>query len=263
MQQAILKKLEEGTIPWRKTWNGSSFPKNLVSKKEYRGFNCLYLSCLSQPSEYWLTYKQAKNLGGFIKKGSKGSRIIYYNFREKIDKETGEKTTYPIMRGYTVFNLSQCEGIEDPSKKEDTVYDNTPIEECEKVISGYKTCPPIKPNHSPIYNFVEDYIGIPDITKFETTEEYYAALWHETVHSTLHKSRLNRDIDKTREELVAEIGASFLCSKCRIDSKTIENHAAYIDGWRKKISSDPKLIIQCSSMAQKACDYILNIAKEK
>ena len=262
MQEAILKKLDEGTIPWRKTWSSGGSPKNIVSGKDYRGFNHLYLSCLGQPSEYWLTFNQAKKLGGYVKLKEKGSKIIYYNFKKKIDKETGKEKTYPIMKQHTVFNLSQCENVEAPSN-EDTVYDNTPIEECEAIINGYETCPPIKNHHSPIYNFIDDFIGIPDINKFESTEEYYASLWHEAIHSTKFKTRLGRDIDKAREELIAEIGASFLCSKCRIDSKVIDNTAAYIDGWRKRISSDPKLIIQCASMAQKACDYILNITNDQ
>ncbi len=260
MKETILKKLDEGTIPWRKTWSSGGSPKNLISGKEYRGFNHMYLSCLGESSPYWLTFNQAKKLGGNVKKGSKGSSVLYYNFKEKIDEE-GKKYTYPIMKGYTVFNLSQCEGIKEPSN-EGTVYGNTPIQECEGIVNGYKTCPPIKNHHSPIYNFIDDYIGIPDINQFESTEEYYASLWHEVIHSTKFKTRLNRDIDKTREELIAEIGASFLCAKCRIDSKVIDNTAAYIDGWRKRISTDPKLVIQCASMAQKACDYILNIKKE-
>ena len=260
MQKQILEKLDQGVVPWRKTWSTGGSPKNIISGNEYRGFNHLYLSCLGEPSEYWLTFKQAKKLGGNVKTGSKGSGVIYYNFKER-EQSDGTITSYPIMRGYTVFNLSQCEGIEEP-EKEIILNDLSPIKKCDEVIKNYKTCPNIKIHNNPVYNFKEDFIGMPNLKYFNSSEEYYSTLWHEATHSTLHKSRLDRNIDKAREELVAEIGASFLCSKTNISSKVINNQIAYINGWRKRISNDPKIIIQCASMAQKASDYILNIKKE-
>jgi len=266
MQKQILSKLDQDIVPWRKTWNSVGLPKNLISGNEYRGFNCLYLSCFDEPSEYWLTFKQAKKLGGFVKSGETGSGVVYYNFKEK-EKKDGTVSTYPIMRGYTVFNISQCEGIEEPKKEVNSnplsiIKDLSPVGKCEKIINNYKTCPEIKSHCSPVYNSTNDFIGIPDLKRFNSSEEYYSTLWHEAIHSTLHKSRLNRDIDKVREELVAEIGASFLCSKTNISSKVIDNQVAYISGWRKRISNDPKIVIQCASIAQKASDYILNIKKE-
>jgi antirestriction protein ArdC len=257
IQTEILKKLDAGVIPWKKTWFGSTAPKNLISKKPYSGFNAMFLGCHGYDSTYWLTFKQAKKLGGTIKKGEKGSMAIYWNMYDKktvIDGVTYEETI-PFLKYYTVFNLVQTEGIEAP--EENKIINNDPLQSCEDIINGFDSIPLIDFGKSPCYLPLRDKIGMPVITSFESSEEYYAALFHEMIHSTLHQSRLNRKESYAKEELVAEIGATFLCGHAGIESATIDNQASYIDGWRKRISDDPKLIVSAAALAQKASNFIL------
>ncbi len=109
----IIAKLESGTVPWKHYASSPlAQPKNLVSKRVYRGINFFILSGSRFGSEYWLTYNQAVNLGGSVKKGEHSEHITFWKFNEYEDKETGEIKTIPFLRGYTVFNVEQCEGID-------------------------------------------------------------------------------------------------------------------------------------------------------
>ena len=272
IQEEILRKLDEGVIPWRMTWEGG-FPmgtdKNIISKKEYQGFNSIWLHCQGFSSPYWLTFKQAKQLKGNIKKGEKGTIIIFWKFLDITERnEAGEleEKQVPLLRYYRVFNLDQTEGIElKEESKPITKFENNTIENCEKIVFGFTDKPEIVKARNPHYKPVTDKVGMPEINLFESSEEYYAALFHELAHSTAHKDRLNRISKKYsygKEELVAEMTASFLCAIAGINDKTVDNQAAYIKGWKEKIKADIKLVISASTQAQKASDYILNVKKE-
>lgn len=257
----IISLLEQGTIPWQKPWIDSP-PINYVTRKPYRGINPLLLGRGGE----WLTFNQIKERKGIIKKGSKSEIIVYYT-NMPIHSEEGEEKTIPFLRYYRVFHLSDVEGIESKIP-ELTLKENTPIQECENVMNNYSDCPEIIESDHAWYRPGTDQIGIPDISHFIGSEEYYSTLFHESIHSTLHEKRLNRinenkkvafrSEEYSKEELVAEIGSAMLCCYCGID-KTIENSASYIQSWLKVLKDDKNFVIQASSKAQKAYDYILGI----
>jgi antirestriction protein ArdC len=268
----ILKKLEEGTVPWRRPWNASAgLPKNLVSRKEYRGINVFLTGSQGYESPYWLTFKQAKALGGCVREGEKGTPIVYCDtFKKEVVGKDGElaEKQMSFLRYYTVFNMAQVDGVEAPAS--DTVERAfNPITECERIVSDMPFPPALKTgNERAFYRSSEDAVYMPRAELFVSDEEYYSTLFHELVHSTGHETRLNRrpsterrsfgDEAYSKEELVAEMGASFLCATAGIEDATLDNSAAYIQGWLKALRDDKKLVILAAAAAQKASDYILN-----
>lgn len=278
----ILTMLKQGVVPWRQPWSVQGvegMPKNLVSKKEYRGVNIFLLGAQRYASPYWLTYKQCTDLGGQVRKGAQGTPVIFWKITDKKDKGAptgkgkgkGDKSF--ILRYYTVFNVGQCDGLEVPElPKSDKVFN--PIQECENLVKLYKTIPPV--NHGggrAFYSPDFDHIGMPEKESFHKSEEYYSTLFHELVHSTGHKDRLNREgitnpiqfasHNYSFEELVAECGAAFMCGRAGIENTTLENSAAYISHWVGKLRSEPKWIVDAASKAAKAVDYILGIDASK
>jgi len=265
----IIHLLEEGTIPWHRPWGGpEDHPRNLVSGKNYRGINAFLLSAVGYESPYWLTYRQAKERDGFIKKGEKGIPIIYWNWQEEVDEETGEIKKRPFLKYYTVFNATQCENVEYPKPKEtDTTFN--PILACENIVSDMPHAPDIELGRTrAAYNPVEDMVSMPSPERFESPEKYYATLFHELVHSTGHESRVGRagiteaivfgSATYSKEELIGEMGAGFLCGQSGIENSVIENSASYIASWLARLKGDKKLVVQAGGQAQRAADFILN-----
>jgi antirestriction protein ArdC len=269
----ILKKLEEGTIPWQKPWNTrESMPRNLVSKKEYQGINAFILGCQHYSSPFWLTFKQCKDLGGNIRKSAQGTPVVYWNWQEiEEDGETEKKV--PFMRYYTVFNVAQCENIPEdkiPATTEATTTHIDKIMQCEGIVENWEGKPEIRHGEQrAYYQPVADLVNMPQVETFTNSEEYYSTLFHELTHSTGHEKRLNRQgITEiapfgtplySKEELVAEMGAAFLCGFTGIEYATIDNSAAYIQGWLRKLKDDKKLVIIAATQAHKAVNYILGI----
>ncbi|MCR8966138.1 zincin-like metallopeptidase domain-containing protein [Brevibacillus halotolerans] len=268
----IIKLLEEGVVPWRKPWNSIGLAVNWVTQKPYRGINTMLL----EPGEY-ATKKQIKNAGGKIKEKEKGHMIVFWTWLDvnddeesnaDLDSETTKKI--PYIRYYKVYEINtQCEGLLS-KRKDKEVYDHNPIEEAEAIIKGYKNAPTIKFGHNRAsYSPLFDLIRIPSMCDFKSVEEFYSTLFHECLHSTGRRTRLNRSgvIGKiiygseiySREELIAELGAAMLCGVCGIDNSTIENSASYISSWLRKLEDDPKLIIQAAAQAQKGVDLILDV----
>ena len=273
--QKIIEQLEKGVVPWQKPWQGAGSPKNLMTKKPYRGVNVFLLGMVGYESEWWLTFKQVKKLGGSVKAGSKSTLIVFWNVYEKevIDSETGERELRKrwTLRYYNVFNVEQTTGLEYP-KPEPREFN--PIEEAEKILAGYKGRPEVVVGvDRAYYSPVEDKIGIPRKENFKSDEGYYSTRFHEDAHSTGHKSRLARkevveanyfgSEDYSKEELVAELTASMLSAKAGIVDKTIQNSASYIQSWLKALKNDTSLIVSASSKAQKAVDYILGKDKKE
>lgn len=273
--QRILDSLARGVAPWRKPWRSTGaqgMPKNLISDKEYRGVNVLLLGTAPFTSPYWLTFKQAKERGGSVRKGEKGTPIVFYKtYPGKASKgdEAGAKRRW-VMRYYTVFNVEQCEGLRGvPVPAADARTPHERIEACEDVVRGYRG-PSIEIGSLTCYSPVADTIRVPPIDSFDQREEYYSTLFHEMVHSTGAKGRLEREgiVNGTTfgdhrysfEELVAECGAAFLCGEAGIDSKTLDNSAAYLAHWASKLKSEPKWIVQAASQAAKAADLVLSRA---
>lgn len=261
----IIELLDKGIIPWKRPWN-VPMPQNFVSKREYQGVNVLLLSFAGFNSPYWLTYKQAKDLGGHIKAGAKGLPVIYWNWVKVKGVRSEKDKSVPFLKYHIVFNLAQCEGIRVPDEKR---ADIRPIEECEKVFVGMPDKPVLlHGGDKACYIPSKDTVILPNKGHFESTEEYYSTLFHECIHSTGHERRLNRGSltephafgsdTYSREELIAEIGASFLCSITGIENKTIDNQVGYISSWLARLKNDKKLIITAASHAQKAVDFILN-----
>jgi len=274
----IIEKLEGGTVPWRRPWNFKyDMPLNIISGRPYRGINVFILLCQQYESPWWISFKQARKLGGAVTKGERGTPVVFWNWMKKATGEVDERgheivDNIPFLRYYTVFNSAQCEGIDVPERE---VEENSfsPIECCERTVDGMPRKPIIKHiRTNAYYSPKEDIVNIPRAELFKGPEEYYSTFFHELVHSTGHESRLSRKgVTETamfgsdsysREELVAEMGAAFLCGYAGIENRTIDNTAAYIQGWVEKLKEDSKAVITAAAQAHKAFDFILN-RKEK
>jgi len=266
----IIGMLEDGVVPWNKPWaTGSDAPMNLVSKKAYRGVNVWLLSCAGFSSPYWVSYKQATELGGQVRKGEKSTPVVYWKMFETIDKDTKEKKVIPMLRYYNVFNVSQCDGLNIPVTDEPQITFN-PIEEAEKIVANMQKKPVITHSEqSAYYRRDSDIVNMPQKETFKGEAEYYSTLFHELTHATGHESRLGRfqnvvskfgDTNYAKEELVAEMGASYLCGVAGIVDRTIDNSAAYIASWLKRLKDDKKLVVSAAGKAHAACDYILGVS---
>lgn len=281
--EKILAQLEAGTVPWRKPWTSAQLqPRNLVSGKAYRGVNRFMLACTGHASPFWLSYKQALQLGGHVRKGEKSTLIVFW----KIDVVQGEpdpevpedsgKRKRVILRYYSGFNSEQCElpekvmaKIAAATKVAEAVHTD-PIAECESIVAGMPKAPVINRNGSrACYQPREDQVTVPPRETFTVAPaEFYSTLYHELGHSTGHKSRLGRkgvmeaiifgSGDYSREELVAEMTAAFLCAESGILPTTLENSAAYIASWVKVLKGDSKAVVIAAAQAQKAADYVLD-----
>jgi len=268
----IIEKLEGGTAPWCKPWTGGEMPRNLITEKVYRGINLFLLNMQNFTSPYWLTFNQCKEKGGVIKAGQKATPIVYWNIKEYEDEETGDKKKAPLLRYYNVFNSEQCEGL-NTRALEKAAREFNPIDECIAVVNYMPNAPRIQ-HEQPKAFYVPsmDYVNMPHPESFCGDEEYYSVLFHELTHSTGHISRLNRagitkhngfgTPDYGKEELIAEMGAAFLCGFAGIENRTIDNSAAYSQGWIKAIKEDKKIVITAAAAAQKAVDFILNNKQE-
>ena len=272
--------LEQGTAPWRKPWaSAQGFPKNLISRKEYTGINTWMLHSSGFSSAYWLTFKQAKELGGNVRKGEKGTPVVFTkqlpprlvdvpNENGGTDKLIdGKKLGGRMLKYYTAFNLDQCEGIDIPDAG--PRYDHDPIESAEAIIAGYHGPTIEHGGGRATYSPTLDRVCLPERHRFEIVAEYYSTAFHELAHSTGHPDRLHR-FDKAaefgsenygKEELVAEMCAAYLCGKAGIENATLENSAAYLKGWLEAIKKDARLIITAASAAQKAANLILEAGK--
>ncbi len=266
----IVERLEAGVVPWQMPWKtASAIPKNLVSKKSYRGFNFWYLLSFGFERPYFLTFNQTKQLGASVRKGAKSYMVVFWKMveYEKDDK----KEEIPMLRYYRVFHIDDVEGIKPDKIPVDKNHDHEfdPIATCEQFIEFWSDSPNIKLGmNNACYIPSLDEIHMPNPRTFFKDEEYYSCLFHEAVHSVGHRKRLNRHErysslnfsgnDYSQEELVAEMGAAYLCGICGIENATIDNSAAYIQGWLQKLKNDKKFIVMASGLAQKAVDYILD-----
>ena len=279
--ERIIEILERGVIPWKRQWNSTNTEaQNFVSKKAYRGFNWLLLNSIVAAEgyklPYFLTYKQAKEKGGQIIKGSKGYPVVFWNFFDKkeggqvVMGANGKPQQIPFMRYYTVFNAEQIEGIEWPEVGADDTIEFTPVEKAENIITNWEDCPPIEHGcASALYSLKEDIIRMPLKETFISESSYYSVLFHEMGHSTGHKDRLKREYGKrygdkayAYEELVAEMTACFLSSNAGISDLVIEDEAAYIKMWIGRLRDDNKMLVVAAGAAQKASDMILGTTPE-
>lgn len=268
--ERIIELLESGTIPWKKPWSPGEIPQNAISRRPYRGINPFILNCSEFSRPYFLTYKQAKDLGGTVRKGEKGIPVVFWKVteREIENTDTGETEIEKsfILRYYTVFNVAQTDGI-DWEKKLPEIEQVDPIAEAEAALDNYVELPSIveTTGNKASYTPSLDRIRIPHKGQFQSPPFFYATLFHEITHSTGHESRLNRKIKNgfadenySKEELVAEMGSALMCGRTGIDAEgMIENSAAYIANWLEALKNDKRLVICAAAQAQKAVDYVM------
>ena len=257
--------LEQGTVPWQRPWKTqSAWPRNYLSQKRYRGINVFLLHAMSYESPLWLTFRQASQLGGTIRKGEKACPVVFWKQLKVADKESGEDRKIPLLRLYHVFNAAQCDGLKDaPPVAEETATIGPA-----GVVAGMPQPPVIKHGMArAYYSPHDDCVGMPSRERFHTEDGYHATLFHELVHATGHEKQLKRSTlaenndfgsdPYCKEELIAEMGAAFLCGQAGIGERTIDSSAAYIKGWLARLQEDKTLIVQAAAQAQKAADFIL------
>ena len=274
----IITALEQGIKPWTQPWN-AAHAAGPVSRplrhngQPYAGINVLTLWASSMERHFaapiWMTFKQARELGGNVRKGEKGSPVVYANTltRTERDETTGEEIdqTIPFMKGYTVFNIEQIDGLPEhyyaPSNAEPNPDERIAGADAFFADAGADIR---HGGSSAYYSPPQDYIQMPVFANFLDAESYYATLAHECTHWTRHKTRLDRDFGRekfgdagyAKEELVAELGAAFLCADLKITLEDREDHAAYIGSWLKVLKDDKRAIFAAAAHAQRAADYL-------
>ena len=252
----IITALERGTVPWRTPWRARGH-RNARSNRPYRGINTLVLQMTALERGWsdprWLTYRQAEAAGGHVRRGEHGTRVVLWKWLERKEREDPERVErFPLIRLYSVFNVSQCEGVTLPARVDGGCPD--PLERAEAVISGYRDGPSLCRDAESAYYVPEhDEVHVPPRAAFTDAHGYYATLFHELAHSTGHPRRLAREGYRTaarfgserysQEELVAEFAAAFLGSEAGIDPSRVEQSAAYIASWLRVLDDDKRLVV--------------------
>lgn len=274
---AIIAELEKGVRPWLRPWNAEHMAGKVNrplrhNGEPYKGVNVLMLWMAAEmqgfAAPYWMTFNQAKEFNAGVKKGEKGSLVVYANHLTRTetgeDGEEAERDVY-FMKGYTVFNVEQIEGLPphfhavaapqlDPAQRieaADLFFANTGAD----IRHG---------GNQAYYAQTTDHVQMPPFESFRDAESYCATLAHEVAHWTKHPARLDRDFGRkrfgdegyAREELVAEIGAAFLACDLGITPEPREDHASYLDHWLKVLREDKRAIFQAAAYAQKAVDFL-------
>jgi antirestriction protein ArdC len=279
----VLASLEDAVVPWRQPWRVDRHADsdrythvNLASRKPYRGVNTLLLdltaATVGYTSPYWVTFRQAITLGGAVRRGEQSTMIVFWKQLAIATEEDEEKPRrIPLLRHYNVFNIEQCDGLTEripPPPPERAAFE--PIEAAHSLLTNMPDPPRVIHGGShAYYRPALDTVGLPQPETFDTREAYYAVSFHEHIHSTGHRRRLARKevmeigefagLGYSREELVAEMGAAFLCAITDIDVPALQtNTAAYIASWMNKLRDDPKLLISAAGQAQRASDFILD-----
>jgi len=268
----IIELLEAGTVPWQKPWTETGVPMNALSKRPYRGINLWLLLSLNYERNLFLTWDQLKKIGGSVNLGQHGHIVVFWKQVKKVPEEldgNGKAKQIPMLRYYKVFNVEQCRDVPKDLIPELVKDDVDPILECEAIINTMPDSPLlIFTGKKAYYDIEKDQVVLPSLKRFKTSESYYSTLFHELVHSTGAEKRLGRKTINEMaefgsepysiEELIAELGSSYLNFYTGILDKGIENSVAYIQGWLEKLKNDKRFIISASGQAQKAVDFILN-----
>ena len=266
----IVNAIENGTgsykMPWRTNGGFASSPINAASRKPYRGVNVLILWATAQEKGYssgtWATYKQWQELGAQVRKGEKSANVVFWKFfeSEELDPDTLKTKRIPMAKDYWVFNADQVDGYQKPEEPEETPGER--IERAERFFQEVGVS--VKPGgNQAFYRPSTDTVHMPAFEAFKEPIHYYSVLSHETTHWTGAESRLNRDM-KSRfgtesyamEELVAELGAAFLCSELGIPTDPREDHAPYISSWLAVLKNDKRAIFTAAAKAQEAVDWM-------
>ncbi|WP_339073236.1 ArdC family protein [Sinorhizobium meliloti] len=269
---AIIEQLEAGTKPWIRPWRGNSrgslIPRRATSEA-YRGINVLMLWLASELAGYeentWMTYRQAQDLGGQVRKGEKGSLVVKYGTFTPKEREDDDERAIPYLKGYTVFNVEQIENLPDRFYRPAEELPATPVPHLETVetfvrntgaaitYGGTTAC----------YRPTPDDILMPDRARFVDEVHLCSTLLHEMSHWSGAKHRLDRNLSGrfgsesyAIEELVAELSASFLCADLGVTHDPRDNTATYLESWLKVLKNDKRAIITAAAKAQAAADYL-------
>ena len=279
----IISALETGVKPWTQPWNAAHAAGH-VSKplrhngKPYAGINILTLWATSMERHFaapiWMTFKQARELGGHVRKGEKGSLVVYADTMVKTEESANgqdEERFIPFLKAYSVFNVDQIEDLPDHFY---ALANNEPNPD-ERIASAEDFFAQAGADirhggDSAFYTPSLDFIQMPPFEAFRDAQGYYATLAHESTHWTRHKSRLDRDLGRkrmgdegyAREELVAELGAAFLCADLGLALEDRADHAAYIGSWLKVLKNDKRAIFSAAAHAQNAAEYLSSLQSE-
>jgi len=277
----IVTALEQGAPPWICPWqkDTSSVPRNLVSGKPYRGINFIMLSIEAMAATHtdsrWLTFRQANQLGAHVRKGEHGVQIVFYKLHERGDHAGGStdsdpagchdtKRAIPLLKSYTVFNAGQVEGLPERCQLPPTAPLWQPLDAAQMLLNASGAVIQHGGNRA-FYSPADDTIQLPPKEAFSKPSAYYRTALHELCHWTGHSNRLNRVLGSrlhieayAYEELVAEIGAAFLCTYSGLEARL--EHASYVDHWLDALRRDKRLIFVAAGAAQKAADFVLQMA---
>jgi len=279
----IIADLENGVRPWFKPWSAENAAGRIVrplraNGQPYKGINVLMLWGEAVASGYacpvWMTYKQASELGGQVRKGERGALVVYADrMRRSETTDTGEEVEreIPFMKGYTVFNCEQVDGL--PAHF--TAAPSPAPPAFERIAAAEQftanTGADVRHGGNRAYYAIEpDYVQLPPFESFTDAESYYATRLHELTHWTRHGKRLAREFGRKRwgdagyaaEELVAELGAAFLCADLGVTPEPRDDHAAYIATWLGVLKNDKRAIFTAASHAQRASDYLHGLQLE-
>jgi antirestriction protein ArdC len=274
----IVAELERGVIPWHRPWSGASLGDRISRPLRhtggaYRGINVIALwmaaTAFGFTSPFWMTYRQALALGGQVRKGEKGSLVVYAGTvtNQTEAGEDDDARQFRFLKGFTVFNVMQIDGLPQRFAEKPVAPLLTMPERDAKAEAFFgKLGADMRHGGAQAYYARKpDYIQMPPFESFEDAASYYATRAHETVHWTSHESRLDRCFDGSKrfggeayaiEELVAELGAAFLCVDLQLTPELRPDHAAYIDSWLKALKSDSRVIFTAAAHAQRACDWL-------
>lgn len=271
----IVSALENGVKPWHKPWKAGkpAFPTNFKTKARYRGINVLSLWATALDSgfdsSWWLTYKQAQELGGQVRKGERSSLGVFYkkldiDVPEEDRNEDGDEVRSVLMaRSFWLFNASQIDGIDFGDELQGTEF--SPIDDAERLLqsSGAEI---IEGGARAYYRSADDAIRLPERRRFDQAGDFYATATHELTHWTGHKSRLDRQLGNrfgseayAMEELIAELGSAFVNADIGLQGEL--QHASYIESWLKVLKKDKKAIFTAASQAAKAHQFIMQLAE--
>ncbi len=261
----IIRQMEQGIIPWQKPWVASSAAVSHATGKPYSFLNQMLLG----RSGEFVTFKQCQQEGGSVRKGEKAHMVIFWKWSKIRNEETGDEKEIPFLRYYNVFHIDQCDGLT-AKYAEGLPQTANADENAEQIICDYCERTGVKliqqASDNAFYQPSADSITIPLLAQFTETAEYYSTTFHEMVHSTGHKSRLDR-LAKTaffgseaysKEELIAEIGAAALVNHVGLEtSKSFRNSAAYVQSWLQVLKLDKRFIVSAAGKAEKAVQMIL------
>jgi antirestriction protein ArdC len=280
----IVSHLEKGVRPWVKPWNAEHAAGRITrplrhNGKPYSGINVLSLWASAVAQDFaapiWMTFKQALELDGHIRKGEKGSLVVYADSitRKDTDEKTGDEIDreIPFLKGYTVFNVEQIDGLPEVyyAKAAPILDPVARIEHAEKFFAASGATIRHGGNRA-FYSIAADAIQMPPFESFQDADSYYATLAHECTHWTGSKTGLDRDFGGHRfgsegyaiEELVAELGAAFLCADLELALEPREDHASYIATWLKVLAADNRALFTAAAHAQRAAEFINRRATE-